>query len=69
MEADIPFHPLDETFRNERHVSGDAPDWACFLFMYSFQAFGRASTECIGGIMRPFFMHWMVWRRIMRLEE
>ena len=33
----------------ERHVSGDAPNWAHFLFVHSIQAFGRASLECMNG--------------------
>ena len=31
----------------ERYASGDAPNWAHFLFAHSIQAFGRASLECM----------------------
>ena len=43
-------------FIQEQHVSGDVPSWAHFLFVYSWNACGRAMTECMKE-MRSFFMH------------
>jgi hypothetical protein len=39
-------------FKIERHVSGDALNWAHFFFMYSIWALGRASAECMNEEMR-----------------